>query len=173
MSDLVVVAFDDENTAFRVRDKLARMQKEHLVGLEDVVVVVHHQDGKTDIKQSQDLMGLGALSGAFWGLLIGLIFLAPWLGLAIGAITGAIAGKFTDYGIDDKFIKQVAETIKPGNSAVFMLIKDVTPDKFLGEMKEFKGTVIKTSLTAENESRLQEAFGEVEKEAPLAPPPAA
>jgi uncharacterized membrane protein len=172
MSDLVVVAFDDETTAFRVRDKLARMQKEHLVGLEDLVVVVHRKDGKTDIKQSQSLMGLGALSGAFWGLLIGLIFLAPWLGLAIGAITGALAGKFTDYGIDDKFIKDVAETIQPGNSAVFMLISEATPDKFLAEMKEFNGTVIKTSLTAENEAKLREAFGETEAKPPEVMAPA-
>jgi uncharacterized membrane protein len=172
MSDLVVVGFDDEKTAFRVRDKLAQMSKEHLVGLEDLVVVVRHQDGKTDIKQSTSLAGIGALSGSFWGLLIGLIFFVPVLGLAVGAIAGAIAGHFADYGIDDKFIKDVSETVKPGNSAVFMLIKEVTPDKFLKEMAEFKGTVIRTSMTAENEAKLKEAFGEegpAEKEKVAAP----
>ena len=172
MSDLVVVGFDDEKTAFKVRDKLAQMSKEHLVGLEDLVVVVRHLDGKTDIKQSTSLAGIGALSGSFWGLLIGIIFFVPVLGLAIGAIAGAIAGHFADYGIDDKFIKDVSETVKPGNSAVFMLIKEVTPDKFLKEMAEFKGTVIRTSMTAENEAKLKEAFGEeapAEKEKVAAP----
>ncbi len=87
MSELVVVAFDDENTAFRVRDKLVNLQKDHLIELEDLVVVVHQQDGKVNIKQAQDLVAGGALSGAFWGLLFGLIFFAPFLGLAIDART--------------------------------------------------------------------------------------
>ncbi|MBP2145499.1 putative membrane protein [Methanofollis sp. W23] len=171
MSDLVVVAFDDEQTAFQVRDKLARMTKEHLIGLEDLVVVVRHQDGKTDVKQSMSLAGVGALSGSFWGLLIGIIFLMPLLGLAIGAITGALAGHLTDYGIDDAFIKEVSETVKPGSSAVFMLIKEVTPDKFLTEMEEFRGTVVRTSLTEESEAKLREAFGEeVEEKEKVAAP---
>ncbi|MDG6256632.1 MAG: DUF1269 domain-containing protein [Methanomicrobiaceae archaeon] len=171
MSDLVVVAFDDEQTAFRVKDRLEQMQKEHLIELEDLVVVVRHQDGKPDIKQSVNLAGVGALSGSFWGLLLGLIFFMPLFGLAIGAITGALAGHFSDYGIDDKFIKQVAETIQPGNSAVFMLIKESTPDKVLAQMSEFKGTVIQTSLTEENEQKLREAFGEAPAQAVPGIPP--
>lgn len=160
MSELVVVAFDDENTAFKVRDKLVNLQKEHLIDLEDLVVVVHQQDGKVNIKQAQDLVSGGALSGAFWGLLFGLIFFAPFLGLAIGAVMGALAGRMADYGIEDKFIREVAEQVKPGNSAVFMLIKKATPDKVLAQMGEFKGHVIKTSLTEENENKVREAFGE-------------
>jgi uncharacterized membrane protein len=160
MSDLVVVAFDDENTAFRVRDKMVNLQKEHLIELEDLVVVVHQQDGKVNIKQANDLVTGGALSGSFWGLLIGLIFFMPLFGLAIGALMGALAGKMADYGIDDKFIKEVADQVKPGSSAVFLLIRRVTPDKVLAQMGEFKGRVIKTSLTAENEAKVREAFGE-------------
>jgi uncharacterized membrane protein len=172
VSDLVVVAFDDEQTAFRVRDKLAAMTKEHLIGLEDLVVVIRHMDGKVDIKQSTSLSGAGALWGSFWGLLIGLIFLAPIVGLAIGAIAGAIAGHFSDYGIDDKFIKDVAEKIQPGNSAVFMLIKEVTPDKFLRQMEEFHGTVIQTSLTEAQENKIREAFHEKPAEGPKVAAPA-
>ena len=160
MSDLVVVAFDDENTAFKVRDKLVHLEKEHLIDLEDLVVVVRQQDGKVNIQQSHDLVAGGALSGSFWGLLIGLIFFMPLFGLAIGAISGALAGKLSDYGVDDKFIKQVGEQVKPGGSAVFLLIKKITPDKVLAQMGEFKGHVIKTSLTQENEDKVREAFGE-------------
>jgi uncharacterized membrane protein len=160
MSDLVVVAFDDENTAFRVRDKMVNLQKERLIELEDLVVVVHQQDGKVNIKQANDLVTGGALSGSFWGLLIGLIFFMPLLGLAMGAIMGALAGRMSDYGIEDNFIKEVANQVKPGNSAVFLLIRKVTPDKVLAQMGEFKGHVIKTSLTAENEAKVREAFGE-------------
>ena len=94
MSDLVVVAFGDEETAFKVRDAMVRMQKEHLVALEDAAVAVRRQDGKVKIHQATSLVGGGAFGGAFWGFLIGIIFLVPFLGAAIGAATGALAGKF-------------------------------------------------------------------------------
>jgi uncharacterized membrane protein len=165
MSDLVVVAFDDEKTAFRVRDKLAQLQTAHLVGLEDVVVVVRREDGKVNIKQAINLTGAGALSGSFWGLLIGMLFWAPWLGLALGAISGAIGGAMKDIGIDDNFIKEVSESIEPGQSAIFMLIYEATPDKFLQQISEFPGKVIQTSLTEAQEAKLREAFGEMPEQA--------
>jgi uncharacterized membrane protein len=173
MSDLVVIAYDDESTAFKVRDKLASLAKEHVIELEDLVVVVHHKDGKTEIKQSADLVGMGALSGAFWGLLIGLIFFMPIFGLAIGAIAGALGGRLSDYGIDDKFIKEVAENIQPGNSAVFLLIKKMTPDKVIDAIKEYRGTVIKTSLSSVEEENLRDAFGESKPATAEIPPPSA
>jgi uncharacterized membrane protein len=155
----VVIAYADPNTAFQVRDRLVSLQKEEIVALDDLVVVVRELDGKVKLHQYQDLIGPGALSGAFWGLLIGLFFMAPWLGLAVGAVTGAIAGKYADIGIDDKFIKRVTETIKPGNSAVFMLLRKVTPDKCISAIKEYGGTVIQTSLTDEQEAELRSALG--------------
>lgn len=159
MSDLIAIAYDGEETAFRVRDRLIALTKEHVIELEDLVVVVHHRDGKTEIKQATNLTGMGALSGAFWGLLIGLIFFAPIFGLAIGAIAGALAGRFSDYGIDDRFIKEVAESVKPGNSAIFLLVKKMTPDKVIGAIKEYGGRVVRTSLSETEEANLRGAFG--------------
>jgi len=98
------------------------------------------------------------LGGAFWGMLIGLLFWAPWLGLAIGAVTGAIAGKFSDVGVDDKFIKEVGAQIEPGHSALFLLVQSATQDKVLDEVKDFKATVIQTSLSDEQEAHLREVF---------------
>lgn len=160
MSDLVVVAFDNEETAFQVRDTMARMQKEHLVALEDAAVAVRRQDGKVKVTQAVGLVGRGTFGGAFWGFLIGLIFFVPFFGAAIGAAAGALAGKFTDIGVDDKFIKQVGTTLQPGNSAIFLLFRDATYDKVLEELEPFKGTVVKTSLSNDQEAKLKEAFAE-------------
>ncbi len=121
MSELIVFAFDNETGAAELRDEMKELQKQHLLTLEDAAVVVRKPDGKAKVNQAVSLVGAGALGGSFWGLLIGLLFLAPWLGLAIGAATGAIAGKFTDVGIDDKFIEEVGKTIEPGHSALFLL----------------------------------------------------
>ena len=158
MSDLFVFAFDTETGAGEMRDALAGLQKEHLITLEDAAVVVRNQDGKAKVKQAVNLVGVGAWGGAFWGMLIGLLFFAPWLGLAVGAITGAISGKFTDIGVDDKFIKEVGETIEPGHSALFLLVRDVTPDKVLERLEGFKPKVLQTSLSKEDEQKLREAF---------------
>ena len=91
MSDLIVLAFDDETTAGDMLDKIAGLQKQQIITLDDAAVVVRKQDGKAKVKQATSLVGSGALGGAFWGMLIGLLFFMPWLGLAVGAISGARA----------------------------------------------------------------------------------
>ena len=159
MSDLIVLTFKTETGAEEMRDELMRMQKEHLITLDDAAVVVRKQDGKPKVKQLTSLVGAGALGGAFWGMLIGLLFFAPWLGLAIGAMTGAVAGGLTDIGVDDKFIKEVGEQIKPGDSALFLLVREATPDKVMDELKNFDAKVYQTSLSKDDEEKLRAAFG--------------
>jgi uncharacterized membrane protein len=141
------------------------LQKQELIKLEDAAVVVRRQDGKAKVKQASSLVGAGALGGAFWGMLIGLLFFMPWLGLAVGALSGAVAGHFTDVGIDDKFIKEVGNTIEPGQSALFLLIVQWTEDKVLSELDRFDAKVLKTSLSAEDEEKLKDAFAAHEIEA--------
>jgi len=158
MSELVVFTFDTETGAKEMEDALLQLQKMQLIQLEDAAYVVRRQDGKAKVKQANNLVGAGALGGAFWGMLIGLLFFAPWLGLAVGAITGAIAGKATDVGIDDKFIKQVGEEIEPGNSALFLLVVKATWDKVEDELQKFDAKVYKTSLSNEDEAKLKAAF---------------
>ena len=165
MSDLIVLAFDNEKGAFQMRDKLFQLQKQQLIQLADAAVVVRKPDGKVKVKQAVSLVGAGALGGAFWGMLIGIIFWMPWLGMAIGAASGALSGKFTDIGVDDSFIKEVGATIEPGNSALFLLVASATEDKVLDELKDYNATVLKTSLSNEGEAKLREAFGAEDIEA--------
>lgn len=159
MSDLIVLAFDSEDGALQFRDKLMSLQKQEIIKLEDAAVVVRRQDGKAKVKQLHSLVGAGALGGAFWGMLIGLIFFMPWLGLAAGALGGALGGKFTDVGVDDKFIKEVGNTIEPGHSAIFLLVYSATADKLADELKGTQAKVIKTSLSNDQEEQLREYFG--------------
>ncbi|AXY67476.1 DUF1269 domain-containing protein [Thermosynechococcus sichuanensis E542] len=158
MSTLVVIAFDDEYKANEVLIQLLKLQREHLIDLEDAAVVVRTKDGKVKINQTQDLTLQGALGGGFWGLLIGLLFFNPLLGWAAGLVAGAISGKFTDIGIDDNFIKELGQTISPGSSAIFTLVRQATPDKVLEEIAPFGGKVLRTSLSKQDEAKLQEAL---------------
>ena len=166
MSELVVVAFDSPDEADRVATELQRLQREYLVDLEDAVVVVREPDGKVRVKQSVDLVGAGAATGAIWGsmwgTLVGLLFLNPLIGLitgaALGAGAGALSGALTDYGIDDDFIRQVGEALQPGSSALFILVRKMQPEKVLAELSRFRGRVIRSSLSPEQEARLQAAL---------------
>lgn len=159
MSDLIVLAFDTETGAQEMRDELMQLQKQKIIELEDAAVVVRKQDGKVKVKQAQSLVGAGALGGAFWGLLIGLIFMVPWLGLAAGALGGALGGSLTDTGVDDKFIKEVGNSIEPGHSALFLLVVEATADKVLEGLQGFNPQVYQTSLSEEDDAKLRAAFG--------------
>jgi uncharacterized membrane protein len=166
MSDLVAVAFKGEHTADEVLNKLQALQKEYLIDLEDACVVVRDQAGQVHLKQAINLTRMGAatggIQGAMWGTLIGLLFLNPLIGMvagaAVGAGSGALAGALSDFGIDDKFIQSVGATIEPGSSALFVLVRSVTADRVLPELQPFQGTVLRTSLSNEQEARLQQAL---------------
>lgn len=160
MSTLVAIVFEDETTAFEMRTALFRMQQQYLIEMEDSVVVVRDRNGKTKLDQVANLTAAGAVGGGFWGMLIGLIFLNPLLGAAIGAGAGAISGKLSDIGLDDKMMKEVGESLKPGSSALFVLVRRATADKVLDGLKQFagKGKVFKTSLSKDEEGTLREAL---------------
>lgn len=158
MKSLVVLSFDSETGASDARDKLFKLQKQELIRLEDAAVVVRKPDGKAKVKQAHSLVGTGALGGAFWGMLIGLIFLAPWLGAAVGAVTGAIGGKYQDVGVDDEFIEEVGDTVEPGHSALFLLVTEVQEDRVVEELSPYNPTLLQTNLSAEDEEKLRETF---------------
>jgi uncharacterized membrane protein len=158
MSDLVVVTFDNESTAFEMRATLAKMQKEYLIDMEDVVVVTKDDKDKVKLHQAVNLTAAGAVGGGFWGMLIGMIFLNPLVGAAVGAGAGALSGKLSDIGISDTFMKELGESLTAGSSALFVLVRKATPDKVLEGLKGFKGKIIQTSLTKDDEDELRKVL---------------
>jgi uncharacterized membrane protein len=170
MATLVVIDYESEMKAEEVRLALLKMQKGYLIDLADAVVVVRDGQGRVRLRQLYNLTAAGALRGGFWGALLGLLFLNPLFGFAVGAAAGGIAGALTDVGIDDNFMKQLGETLKPGTAALCVLIRQMTADKVIDELQKFGGALIKTNLCHENEAKLREALSAVEKSAE---PPAA
>ena len=158
MSTLVVIGYDDEFKAEEVRLKLRKLQKDYLIDLEDAVVAVKNDKGKVKLHQAVNLTAAGAIGGGFWGSLIGLIFLNPLLGAAVGATAGAVSGALTDVGINDKFMKELADAMNPGSSALFVLVRKATPDKVLEEVEGTGGKILKTSLSHDDEAKLQTAL---------------
>jgi len=162
MSNMFVLKVADESVATQMLNTLKGLQDQRLIKVEDAAIVTRRADGKPKVRQANDLVGAGALGGAFWGLLIGLLFFVPIFGAAIGAGAGALMGKFSDLGINDEFVKQVGNSINPGESALFLLVRDAVVDKVLPQLKQFQFQVIQTSLSHEEEQRLRETLGTVE-----------
>jgi uncharacterized membrane protein len=157
MSNLVAIAYPDEATAQEVGRTLAELQTEHSIELDDLVVAMRQDDGKIKLRQSFHGGATGAAGGALWGGLIGLIFLAPLLGMAVGAAAGGATGALVDYGIDDKFMKELGEQLEPGGAAVLLLVRQASEDKILPNIK-IEGRIIQTSLDDDAEQRLADAL---------------
>ncbi|WP_309664084.1 DUF1269 domain-containing protein [Tabrizicola sp.] len=169
MSDLIIVAFPDEATAFEAGKALVALQKEYLIEMEDVVVVTRDDSGKVSLHQATSLVTGGAIGGGLWGALVGMLFLNPIVGAAVGAGAGALAGKFTDMGIDDEFLRNIGQSLDKGGAAVGILVRKMTPDKVLERLEPFrhKGRVMHTSFSHEAEAKLREFL---EKIPPLGQP---
>ena len=168
MSDLICLAFKELDTADHFLNELRALQKEYVLELEDACVVIRDSDGKIHLKQSVNLVAIGASQGASRGMLvgtlIGLLFMNPLAGMLagglVGAGSGALQGKLADYGIDDNFIKSLGSTIEPNSSAIFLLVRKAVEDKVMPRLSHYQATILKSSLSDEQEERLKAALSQ-------------
>lgn len=158
MTHLVVLGLDSREDAERVVRLTEELAVQQLLQREDAAIAYKDAKGKVHIEQTMSLTGAGAASGALWGSLIGLIFLNPLAGLAVGAATGAMAGKLTDIGINDDLIKQVGAQLQEGKAAVFLLARSATVDRVVDALKPYSPTIIQTNLTKDREEELVQAL---------------
>ena len=169
-----MIAIPSEANAEEVRQKLLSMQSEYLIELGDAAIAVKQPDGKVKLNQIFHTTAMGAASGALWGTLVGLIFLMPLAGAALGAGAGALSGKLTDLGVNDDFMKQVAQSLHAGEAGLFLLIRKMTADKVLAELKGVGGRVMRSSFDETKEQALREALAAAQAAVPVAAtPPAA
>ena len=158
MANLVVLGLDNREDAERVVELAGDLAKQQLLQLEDTAYAYKDDKGKVRIQQTMSVTGTAAAGGALWGTLIGLIFLNPLAGLAVGAATGAIAGKLTDVGINDDMIKQIGQQLQQGKAAVFVLARSATVDRVVDALKPYSPTILQTNLTKDREEELIEAL---------------
>lgn len=158
MSDLIAIAYPDVDTARTVAGRLGDAAKGHLIDIDDLVIIEHREGGKIKLHQPS-LAGVGALGGAAWGGLIGLLFLVPFFGMAVGAASGAVAGAMSDAGVDDDFMKDLGTELEPGSAALVALVRNVNTDKLLEDV-QVPGKILRTSLSDESESHLREALAQ-------------
>lgn len=157
MPSLIAIAYPDVATAKEARTTLFGLQKEYLIDISDAVVATHEGDN-VKLDQAVPVVEAGAANGALWGGLLGLIFLNPLLGAAVGAAAGGLLGKATDYGINDGFMREIAERLTPGSAALFILTGGELNDRVLPSLARLGGSVLQTSLSTDAEARLRAAI---------------
>jgi uncharacterized membrane protein len=158
MADLIAIGYEDETTAAAAADEVDRLARDLIIQPDAVAVIVRNQEGKYKVTTNHHAVGAGTSYGMFWGLLFGVLFFVPVFGMAVGAGLGALLGKVEKTGIDRQFQDQVRDMVRPGTSALFIVVEKVTPDKAVEGLSRFGGTVLKSSLAKDAEHDLQEAL---------------
>jgi uncharacterized membrane protein len=158
MADLIAIGYPDEATAEAAAEEARGLARDLIIEPDAIAAIVRDKEGKFHVHTSHHPVSTGATWGMFWGVLFGLLFFIPVFGLAVGAGLGALMGKITKTGIDKAFQDQVRDMLQPGTSALFLMVEKVTPDKAVDALSKYGGTVLKTSLSKQDEKELQEAL---------------
>ncbi len=158
MATLVAIGYDKEGTAAEAAEEVRRLSNDLIIEPDAVAVITRDSKGDYHVSTSHHSVGAGTTWGMFWGMLFGLLFFVPVLGMAVGAGFGALFGKIEKGGINKEFQEQVRDMVTPGSSTLFLIVERVTPDKAVSALSKFGGTVLKSSLSTEDEKELQEAL---------------
>jgi uncharacterized membrane protein len=158
MADLIAIGYDDEESAERAAEEVYRLAHDLVIEPEAVAVIKRDTNGKYKVITNHHPLAEGVTWGMFWGVLFGLLFFIPVFGLAVGGVLGALFGTIDKIGIDKTFQEEVRDMLQPGTSALFLVVHKVTPDKAVEALSQFGGRVLKTSLSADAEQKLQEAL---------------
>jgi uncharacterized membrane protein len=154
MSYLIVTIYEDMDEAEKVRQDISSGEHKGYISLDDSAVVVKDQEGKVHVKNQTDRgVKIGAVTGGFLGLLLTVFF--PIGGIVLGALGGGLFGKLFDLGVDKKFVQEVSDALKPGSSALFIIIRNAEPAYALGVLEKYKGTLFQTNLPTELEDELR------------------
>ena len=158
MATLVAIGYPDETTATAASLEAQRLSKDLIIQPDAIAAIIRDRESKFHVTTNHHSVGGGASWGMFWGLLFGMLFFIPFLGMAVGAGLGALMGKMSKGAIDRQFQEQVRDMVQPGTSALFLIVEKATPDKALEALSQFGGTVLKSSLSKEQEAELQAAL---------------
>ena len=156
MAELIAIGYPDETTALEAEQEAQRLARELTIQPDAIAAIVRTKDGKYKVTTNHHDAGSGATFGMLWGLLFGMLFFVPVFGMAVGAGLGRLMGKLERSGIDREFQRQVRRMLKPGTSALFLVVEKISPDKAIKALSKYGGTVLKSSLTKQAEEELQQ-----------------
>ena len=157
MYQLIVVAFDHFDDAKTAMASLRTLERQGRISFEDTAIVQRDPDGKAHVRN--EVSGTTETATAIGAVIGGILsFAFPLLGVAIGAALGAAVGALLDRGVSSKFIDEVKTTLRPGRSALFLVVRQSQGDATIAALRPFSGDVIQTTLDSEAEEALRSAL---------------
>jgi uncharacterized membrane protein len=158
VAELIAIGYDDMETAHQAAEEVYRLAQDLVIEPEAVAVIVRDEKGRYHVTTNHHPVAEGVTWGVLWGALFGLLFFVPVFGLAIGGLFGVVFGLLERVGVDKEFQAEVRDMVKPGTSALFLVVDKVTPDKATQALSKYGGRVLKSSLSSDAERQLQEAL---------------
>lgn len=157
MNQLIVVAFDHFDDAKNALASLRSLERDGRISFEDTAIIQRDPDGATHVKNEvSGTTETATVLGAAIGGIVTFVF--PLVGAAIGAAVGAAIGAALDRGVSADFIDDVKKTLRPGRSALFILVRQSDLDASIAALRPFRGDVIQTTLPTETEDALRAAI---------------
>jgi uncharacterized membrane protein len=156
MSELIIIGYNDHDTARAVYKEVLRLEDDFIVDLTGIALVTVDLDGQRHVETPERRVGVSAAGGALWGTLLGVLFLVPGLGLLVGGLVGALVGKLAASGLTADYQRRVQTMLGPGSAGVVVMASKITEDKFAAAISKFGGHVLKTSLSERDERELAE-----------------
>jgi uncharacterized membrane protein len=157
MLQLIVIAFDHFDDARSAMEDLRLLERQGQIAFEDTAIVERDPDGTAHVKN--EISGTTETASAIGAVIGGLVtFAFPLAGIALGAALGALVGRALDRGVSDSFVNEVKETLRPGRSALFLVVKASNADATLAALRQYRGDVIQTNLDTEAEEALRQAL---------------
>lgn len=157
MTELLVIAFDHFDDARNAMAGLRTLERQGQISFEDTAIVERDPDGTAHVRN--EVSGTTETAAAIGAAIGGLVaFVFPLAGIALGAALGALVGRSLDRGVSDAFVDDVKRTLRPGRSALFLVVKASNADAVLAALRQYRGDVIQTTLDSEAEEALRQAL---------------
>lgn len=161
---LVAKVFDEADKAAEALEFVQTLHRDHIIKLLQAAVLVKDDDGTTHLQDTKNLdpkrsRVFGAVAGGLVGLLGGPVGVV--IGALAGAGVGSLASKFIDKGFSDEFLTKLQASLKPGSSALLVLVEHEFMLPLSEALKETGGIVLEQSLTDEV---VQQLLAEIEAE---------
>jgi uncharacterized membrane protein len=148
MDRMLVVVFNDEAKAYQGKTALMQLQDQGNVNVYGYAVVAENADGSATIKQADNSGPLGSLFGMSFGALAGALFgpAGMLLGSAAGLGSGA-AVDFTNLGVGQDYLDDVAKALTPGKVAVVAQVDEEWTAPVDSSMEALGGVVLRRTLS--------------------------
>ena len=158
MPAIIAIGYPSEATASLAAEEARALAGDLLIERDAIAEIVRDKEGAFKVTSNHHTVAGGPTYGMFWGLLFGVLFFVPVLGMTVGPGLAELMDGIEKSDVDEQFQQQVRDMVQPGTSALFLVVENVSPDRVVAALIRFGGTVVTSPLTGKAHDELQETL---------------